>query len=77
MATGGDGSENQIQLGYGSCVWGTGRVTVCPPGPGATQRSSTAGMASDQEDELYQSGSHGEDVTQSTTSTWTTGSVGR
>ena len=43
MATGGDGSENQIQLGYGSCVWGTGRVTACLPGPGATQRSSTAG----------------------------------
>jgi len=64
MATGVDGSENQIQLGYGSCVWGTGRVTACPPGPGATQRSSTAGMVSDQ-DELHQSGSHGEDVTQS------------
>jgi len=64
MATGGDGSENQIQLGYGSCVWGTGRVTACPPGPGATQRSSAAGVASDQ-DELHQSGSHGEDVTQS------------
>jgi len=54
-----------MQLGYGSCVWGTGRVTACPPGPGATQRSSTAGMASDQ-DELHQSGSHGEeDVTRS------------
>ena len=64
IATGGDGSENQIQLGYGSCVWGTGRVTACPPGPGATQRSSTAGVASDQ-DELHQSESHGEDVTQS------------
>ena len=64
MATGGDGSENQIQLGYGSCVWGTGRVTACPPGPGATQRSSTAGTVSDQ-DELHQSGSHEEDVTQS------------
>ena len=64
MATGGDGAENQIQLGYGSCVWGTGRVTVCPPGPGATQRSSTAGVASDQ-DELHQSGSRGEDVTHS------------
>ena len=65
MATGGDGTENQIQLGYGSCVWGTGRVTVCPPGPGATLRLSTAGMASDQ-DELHQSGSHREeDVTQS------------
>ena len=44
--------------------WGTGRVTACPPGPGATQRSSTAGVASDQ-DELHQSGSRGEDVTQS------------
>ena len=65
MATGGDGSENQIQVGCESCVWGTGRVTACPPGPGATQRSSTAGMASDQ-DELHQSGSHGEeDVTRS------------
>jgi len=64
MATGGDGSENQIQLGYGSCVWVTGRVTACPPGPGATQRSSTAGVASDQ-DELHQSRSHGEDVIQS------------
>ena len=65
MATGGDGSEHQIQLGYGSCVWGTGRVTACPPGPGATQRSSAAGVASDQ-DELHQSGSYGEeDVTQS------------
>ena len=42
---------------------GTGRVTACPPGPGATQRSSTAGVASDQ-DELHQSESHG-DVTQS------------
>jgi len=64
MATGGEGNRSQMQLGYGSCVWGTGRVTVCPPGPGATQRSSTAGMASDQ-DELHQSGSRGEDVTQS------------
>jgi len=53
-----------MQLGYGSCIWGTGRVTVCPPGPGATQRSSAAGVASDQ-DELHQSESHGEDVTQS------------
>ena len=42
----------------------SGRVTACPPGPGATQRSSTAGVVSDQ-DELHQSGSHGEDVTQS------------
>ena len=66
MATGGDGSEHQIQLGYGSCVWGTERVTACPPGPGATQRSSAAGIVSDQ-DELRQSGSHGEDdVTRST-----------
>ena len=65
MATGGDGSEHQIQLGYGSCVWGTGRVTACPPGPGASQRSSAAGVASNQ-DELHQSGSHGEeDVTRS------------
>ena len=47
-----------------SCIWGTGRVTACPPGPGATQRSSVAGTVSDQ-DEL-QSGRHGEeDVTQS------------
>ena len=65
MAIGEEGNQNQMQLGYGSCVWGTGRVTACPPGPGATQRSSTAGVASDQ-DELHQSGSHGgEDVTQS------------
>ena len=64
MATGGDGSENQIQLGHGSCVWGTGRMTACPPGPGATQRLRTAGVASDQ-DELHQSESHREDVTQS------------
>ena len=65
MATGGEGNRSQMQLGYGSCVWGTGRVTVCPPGPGATQRLSTAGMASDQ-DELHQSGSHREeDVTRS------------
>jgi len=65
MATGGEGNEGQIQLGYGSCIWGTVRVTACPPGPGATQRSSVAGTVSDQ-DELHQSGSHGdEDVTQS------------
>jgi len=43
MATGGEGNTNQLQLGYGSCIWGTGRVTVCPPGPGATQRLSLAG----------------------------------
>ena len=65
MAAGGEANRSQIQLGYGSCIWGTGRVTACPPGPGATQRLSTAGMSSDQ-DELHQSGSHGEeDVTQS------------
>ena len=65
MATGGEGNRSQMQLGYGSCIWGTGRVTACPPGPGATQRLSTAGVASDQ-DELHQSGSHGEeDVTRS------------
>jgi len=34
MATGGEGDEGQMQLGYVSRVWGTGRVTVCPPGPG-------------------------------------------
>ena len=45
-------------------VFGALGVTACPPGPGATQRSSTAGVASDQ-DELHQSESHGEDVTQS------------
>ena len=40
-------------------------MTACPPGPGATQRSSTAGAVSDQ-DELHQSGSHDEeDVAQS------------
>ena len=44
---------------------GTGRVTACPPGPGAAQRWSVAGTASDQ-DEFHQSGRHGEeDVTQS------------
>ena len=60
MATGGDGNRSQMQLGYGSCIWGTGRVTACPPGPGATQRSSAAGIVSDQD------GSHrDEDVTQS------------
>jgi len=66
MATGGEGNEGQMQLGYGSRVWGTGRVMVCPPGPGgATQRSSVEGTVSDQ-DELHQSRSHGEeDVTQS------------
>jgi len=65
MATGGEGNRSQMQLGYGSCVWGTGRVTACPPGAGATQRSSVAGTVSDS-DELHQSGKHGEeDVTQS------------
>ena len=65
MATGREGNQSQLQLGYGRCIWGTGRVTACPPGPGATQRLSTAGMSSDQ-DELHQSGSHGEeDVTRS------------
>ena len=39
-------------------------MTAFPPGPGATQRSSTAGVASDQA-ELHQNESHGEDVTQS------------
>ena len=60
MATGEEGNRSQMQLGYGSCIWGTGRVTACPLGPGATQRSSAAGIASDQ-DELHQSGSHGEE----------------
>jgi len=55
MATGGEGNTNQLQLGYGSCIWGTGRVMVCPPGPGATQRLSLAGAVEDQ-DELSQSG---------------------
>jgi len=55
MATGGEGNTNQLQLGYGSCIWGTGRVTVCPPGTGATQRLSLAGAVEDQ-DELNQSG---------------------
>jgi len=69
MATGGEGNTNQLQLGYGSCIWGTGRVTVCPPGPGATQRLSLAGAVEDQ-DELSQSGrrsvcSDDEDSTQS------------
>ena len=60
VATGGEGNRSQIQLAYGSCVWGTGRVTACPPGPGATQRSSAPGIVSDQD------GSRGdEDVTQS------------
>ena len=40
-------------------------MTVCPPGPGATQRSSVAGTVSDQ-DELYLSGRYDEEnVTQS------------
>ena len=53
--------HNKINIG--SRVWGTGRVTVCSPGPGATQRSSVAGIVSGQ-DELHQSGSQGEeDVT--------------
>ena len=60
MATGGEGNQSQIQLGYGGCIWGTGRVTACLPGPRATQRSSSAGIVSDQ-DVI-----HGEeDVTQS------------
>jgi len=60
MAIGGEGNQSQIQLGYGGCIRGTGRVTACPPGSGATQRSSAAGIVSDQD------GSHGEeDVTQS------------
>jgi len=60
MATGEEGNQSQIQLGYGGCIWGTGRVTACTPGPCATQRSSAAGIVSDQD------GSHGEeDVTQS------------
>ena len=58
MATGGEGNQSQIQLGYGSCVWGSGRA-------GATQRSSVAGTVSDQ-DELHQSGRYDEEnVTQS------------
>jgi len=65
MATGGERNRSQMQLGYGSCVWGTERVTACPPGAGATQRLSVAGTVSDS-DELHQSGKHGEeDVTQS------------
>ena len=60
MATGGEGNRSQIQLGYGSCVWGSGRVTACPPGHSATQRSSAVVIVSDQD------GSHGDDdVTQS------------
>jgi len=60
MATGDD--QSQIQLGYGGCTWGTGRVTACPRGPGATQRS---GSVSDQ-DELHQGERYGEEaVTQS------------
>jgi len=69
MATGREGNESQLQLGYGSCIWGTGRVTIGPPGPGETQRLSLAGTEEDQ-DELNKSGRHGvahcgdEDVTQ-------------
>jgi len=55
MATGGEGDINQLQLGYGSCIWGTGRVTVCAPGPGATHGLSLAGAVEDQ-DEFNQSG---------------------
>jgi len=58
MATGSEGNENQIQPGYGDCIWGTGRVTICPPGPGATQRLSLAGTGADQ-DGCNQSGSRG------------------
>jgi len=54
MANGGEGNINQLQLGYGSCVWGIGRVTAGPPGSGATQRLSLAGAVEDQ-DELNQS----------------------
>ena len=66
MATGGEGNQSQIQLSYGSCVWGTGRVTTCPTElGGATHRSSVAGTVSDS-DELHQSGRNGEeDATQS------------
>ena len=69
MATGSEENESQIQLGYGSCIRGTGCVTACPPGPGATQRLSLAGTAADQ-DEIDRSGRHrvccgDEDVTQS------------
>jgi len=49
MATGSEGNESQIQPGYGDCIWGTGRVTVYPPGPGATQRLSLAGTVADQD----------------------------
>jgi len=50
-----------------SCDWGTGRVTVCPPGPEATRRLSLAGAVEGQ-DETSQSGHRGacggdEDVT--------------
>ena len=75
MATGGEGNQSQIQLGYGGCVWGTGRVTACPPGPGGTTQRSSVGVTVSDSDELHQSGRHGEeDVTQSPPS-WTTGSV--
>jgi len=50
MATGGEGNTNQLQLGYGSCIWDTGRVTVGPPGPGATQRLSLDGAVEDQDE---------------------------
>ena len=40
MATGGEGNEGQMQLGYGSRVWGTWRVTVgyVRPDPAARPR---------------------------------------
>jgi len=55
MATGRKGNINQLQQGYGSGVWGTGRVTAGPPGPGATQRLSLAGAVENQ-DKLNQNG---------------------
>ena len=49
MATGSDGNESHLQQGYGGCIWGTERVTVCPHGPGATQRLSLPGTVTDQD----------------------------
>ena len=43
MATGEGENGNHSQLSYlsyGSCDWGTGRATVCPPGPEATRTLS-------------------------------------
>jgi len=52
MANGEGKNGNHSQLGYGSCDWGTGRVTVCPPGPEATRRLSLAGAVEGQNETI-------------------------